>query len=603
MTTGSRPSLRPSLALGLALAAVSACGAEGEPTSLQQSALADDGVQGDDHDDSEEVRRAAARTVSWASERDCHDPVAVKILGFNDFHGQLSAGRKVGTRSVGGAAVLAAYLRAAQVGREERTFIVHAGDHVGASPPASALLQDEPSIAFLNLLASPACQGRPRKDRRCNLIGTAGNHEFDEGRSELVRLLGGGNHAKGPFLQDPWPGAVYPTVSANVVLTEAGTPLLPPYVIRRAGRARIGFVGAVLKETPTIVTPSGVAGLTFQDEAEAINRAVTDLRAQGVHTIVVLIHQGGPQASYTGATNPAAAGPAGPIAEIVSRLHDDVDLVVSGHAHAFSNAILATASGKEVLVTQAFSASTGYADIDLEIDPRTGDVIRKSAAIVTTWADEGPGLNPDPQVAALVTAAEDQVAPLVNQVVGTAAAPVTRAESAAGESALGNLIADAQRAATGTQLALMNPGGIRVDLPAGPITWGTAFSVQPFGNSLVAMTLTGQDLYDLLNQQWVGAFPRLLKTSGFSYTWSEGRPAADRVVEIRDGAGAPIDRAASYTVTVNSFLASGGDGFTVLLRGTNLVGGDVDLDALIAHFARLPSPFSAAIEGRIEKVP
>jgi 5'-nucleotidase len=557
-------------------------------------------------DEPDDLARQAARTrVSWQQPGvTCDNPVRLKLLSWNDFHGQLSAGRRVANRPVGGAAVMAAHLKAARVGWEERSVLVHAGDHVGATPAASALLQDEPSISFVNMLANKQCRRVRRDHPECDVVGTLGNHEFDEGKTELLRLLDGGNHPSGPFLVSTWTGADYPSVCANVVEAATGKTLLPPFVIKKLAGVSVGFIGAVLKETPTIVTPTGVAGLQFLDEADSINRAVVALRRKGVRAIVVTIHQGGTQGSYTGATQampPALNGPA--ITDIVRRLDDEVDVVVSGHAHAFTNTLLPTASGKPILVTQAFSSSTAYGDIELGIDPATGDVISKTASIVTTWGDEGPGLTPDPDVAALVKAAEDKVAPLVNQVVGTAAVALTRAESPAGESNLGNLIADAQRAATGTPMAFMNPGGIRADLAAGPVTWGALFAVQPFGNSLVRMDLTGQDIYDLLNQQWAGQpFPRIMKTSGFTYDWSASRPVGDRVVEVRL-AGLPIDRAATYSVTVNNFMATGGDNFTVLLRGRNLVGGDVDLDALIAHVRSLAQPFSAAIEGRITLLP
>jgi 5'-nucleotidase len=562
------------------------------------------GCAGHEGPDGEDVRREAGRRVSWKhphADR-CKDPVDVQILGFNDFHGQLSAGRFVAGRPVGSAAVLASYLKHAQKGREDSTFISHAGDHVGATPPSSALLQDEPSITFLNLLGSKHCKRHNRAHPQCNLVGTLGNHEFDEGKDELLRLIDGGNHASGPFLEKPYGGTTFPYVSANVVDAKTGESLLPPYVIKRVGDVAIGFIGAVLKETPTIVTPTGVAGLAFLDEAAAINEAVSELRRRHVRAIVVLIHQGGRQTSYSGATKPEAAAVDGAaIVDIVSRLDDEVDVVVAGHAHSFTNALLKTAGGKEVLVTQAFSSGTAYGDIDLQIDPATGDVIAKSAAIVTTWADEGPGLTPDAAVAKLTADAEAAVAPLVNQVIGAAATAITRAENQAGESALGNLIADAQRAAMGTDFAFMNPGGIRADLAAGPVTWGALFTVQPFGNSLVKMTLTGAQVHQLLEQQWLGQpFPRILKTSGLVYEWDAAQPVGARIIEVRKD-GAPIDKAASYTVTVNSFMAAGGDNFTVLPSGSNQVGGPIDLDALISYIQGLAQPFSAAIEGRIER--
>jgi len=532
------------------------------------------------------------------------DTLRVKLLAINDFHGQLSAGRLVSNRPVGGAAVLAAYLNAAQAGMEDRTFIVHAGDHVGATPPASALLQDEPSISFLNLLANKHCTYRRPNDQKCNLVGTLGNHEFDEGKDELLRLLDGGNHPTGPFLENPYRGAKFPYVCANAVRTADQEPLIDPYVVKKIKGVQIAFIGAVLRQTPTIVTPTGVAGITFLDEAEAINRYVAQLKANGVRTIVVLIHQGGRQTTYQGPTQIGASVVNGPdIQDIVTRLDDEVDVVVSGHAHSFTNALLKNQNGKEILLTQAFSASTAYADINLEIDHKSRDVVAKSASIITTFADIAPGLTPDPKVAQLVTQAEQTVALLVNEVIGQAAIDIVQAENSAGESTLGNLIADSQRAAVQADFAFMNPGGIRTDILAGEVTWGELFAVQPFGNSLVEMNLTGQQVYDLLNQQWAPPqqFPRILKTSGLTYTWDNNRPVNDRIVEVRKG-DIPLDRGATYSVVVNSFIAAGGDNFTVLLQGTNQVGGPVDLDALVDYIESLPQPFTAAIEGRITRL-
>lgn len=367
---------------------------------------------------------------------------------------------------------------------------------------------------------------------------------------------------------------------------------------------RLAFIGAVLKQTPTIVTPTGVAGLKFLDEADSINRYVKWLRREeGIHTFIVLIHQGGTQTSYQGPTQPGGLVTGQDIVDIVSRLDDDVDVAVSGHAHSFTNTLLKNQNGTEILVTQAFSSSTAYGDIDLTIDRKTRNVVAKSAAIVTTFADAGPGLTPNLAIASVVAQAEAKVAPLVNLVIGEAATDLLRTENSAGESTLGNLIADVQRTALGTDFAFMNPGGIRADLSAGPVTFGELFTVQPFGNSLVQMTLTGQQIYDLLNQQWSPnqPFPRIMKTSGLIYTWDNNRPIGDRIVEVRRN-GAPIDRQASFSVTVNNFMAAGGDNFTVLTQGQNQVGGPIDLDALISYAQDLPQPFSAAIEGRIVRL-
>lgn len=514
----------------------------------------------------------------------------VKVLGFNDFHGQLETGRVVAGRPVGGAAVLASYLKSAQAGIEDQTIIVHAGDHVGASPPASALLQDEPSISFLNLLANESCSAADRLNPACNVVGTVGNHEFDEGMNELLRLLSGGNFATGPFLEDPFPGALFPYVSANVIERATNQPLLRPFVVKELHGVKLGVIGAVLKQTPTIVTPSGVAGLDFLDEADAINAQVTALKELGVRTQIVTIHQGGFQTSYTGPTRPASLLTSGPdIQDIVSRLDDEIDVVISGHSHAFTNVLLPNANGKQILVVQAFSASTAYDDIDLLIDPASGDVVSKTAQVVTTFGDTGPGLAPDVAVAALVQKASERVAPLVNQVFGNAPAALTRVQNSAGESKLGDLIADAQLAAQGSQFVFMNPGGIRQDLDAGDITFGELFTIQPFGNTLVQMTMTGAQIIKVLEQQWVGqTSPKFLQIAGFEYTWNPAAPVGSRIVEVRLG-GVAIDPAASYTVTCNNFLAGGGDNFLAFKEGTNQIGGPIDLDALIEYVEHLGS--------------
>lgn len=524
-------------------------------------------------------------------------PVHVKLLGFNDFHGQIPP-HVVQGKPAGGAAALAAYLHAARRGFEDRHLIVHAGDLVGASPPASALLQDEPAVAMLGLLANGFCR-RGGDDERCNVVGTVGNHELDEGTPEMLRLVRGGNHASGPFLEDPWRGAAYPVVAANVTERSTGRPLFPAYVVRRLGGVRIGVVGAVLQETPRIVVPAGVTDLDFAEESQAINRAVAELRAKGVHAIVALLHQGGRQEPYAGATRPDRKGPGGEIARIASRLDDDVDVIVSGHSHQFTNALLPSRGGRPILVVQAWSRGTAYDDVDLLVDPVTQDVVRKSARIVTTWIDGAPPT--DPAIDELVRRARARVSPLVDREVGRAARDISREPNAAGESPLGNLIADAHRKAGSTDVALMNPGGIRDDLRAGPITWGALFTVQPFGNDLVRLELTGRQLRDVLEQQWRGqARPRMLAVSGLRYTWDAAAPDGDRVRSIEVG-GRPLDPARRYTVTVNGFLASGGDGFGELAAGADTTPGENDLDALVRHVRELPQPIRGRVDGRIRR--
>ncbi|HEV8550119.1 MAG TPA: 5'-nucleotidase C-terminal domain-containing protein [Polyangiaceae bacterium] len=559
-------------------------------------------------------------TDSCGADSQCaHAPVAdgalcsggnlkVKLLGFNDFHGQISAGKTVSGRPVGSAAVLSSYLEAAEAGIENQTLIVHAGDHVGASPASSALLKDEPSIQWLNLLANSACTYADKMNPACNVVGTLGNHEFDEGKAELLRLLNGGNHVSGPFLEDPYQGARFPYVSANVVDEVTNLPILPPYVIKKVQGVPIAFVGAVLEATPTIVTPTGVAGLKFLDEADAANSYVPELEAQGIKTLVLLIHQGGSQTSYTTGTNGSLTNSAlnGPdILDVVSRLDSEFDVVVSGHSHSFTNLLATNNAGKKLLVVQAFSAGTAYDDIDLTIDPVTKDVVTKTAKIVTTYADAGPGTTPDPTAAALTSAAEAKVAPLVSQVVGFSPASYTRDQNSAGESKLGDIIADAQNVAEGTQFAFMNPGGIRADLvvPAGggAVTWNDVFTIQPFGNTLVKMDMTGAQIKTLLEQQWQPTVTRFLQISGLGYTWNASLPVGGRIVELHDAAGNALDPSATYSITCNNFLAAGGDGFTTFVSGTNPIGGPIDLDALI-EYLEAHNPLPAPLTGRVARL-
>ncbi len=562
-------------------------------------------------DDSIELRHQAATPIYWQdNQSDPKDWVKFKILGFNDFHGQLEP-RTLFGRPVGGAAVLASYFEAEAEQSDYGAIIVHAGDHVGASPPISALLQDEPSINFLNMLSNGNCEVQKYEDGyhydpACNLVGTVGNHEFDDGVLELQRLINGGQHVNGPFLDKDYQGAKFPYVVANVVYQDTGKPILPPYVIKEVNHIPVAFIGAVLTATPSVVMPSGVAGLKFLDEVEAINSYIPELKAKGVRAIIVTIHQGTRQRFFSGVTSPDLTDVGGDIGPIIQQLDDEIDIVVAGHWHQFTNALMANNNGKQILVTQAFSRSTAYADIDVALDPTTHDIVMKSAQVMTTWADEGPGLEPDEDVAALVRSAALFVAPLVNQVIGTASADILRTTNAAGESALGNLIADAHRSAMKTDIAFTNSGGIRAELFAGPVTWGNLFEIQPFNNNVVRMDLTGQQVVDLLNQQWRGqSRSRMLKTSGISYSWTDGDGDATTLADnsvIESSiliAGKAIDLTVLYSVAVNSYIASGGSNYAILPLGINRVIGPVDLDALISYIKALPQPFSQVIEGRI----
>ena len=519
---------------------------------------------------------AAASGARGAHRADRH--VRLQLLAINDFHGALSSTRRVDGRPVGGAAVLAAWLdrRAQQAARTGApTLRLGAGDLIGASPPASALLQDEPTIRALDVM---------------HLIASAvGHHDLDEGLTELLRLQYGGTHPATAY----FPGARLRYLACNMVQAGTSHPVLAPSLLRRVGGVRVAVIGAALQETPTMVVASGVRGLEFLDEAAAVNRTVRRLHHRGIETFIVLLHQGG-SGSASG-TAPIS----GDVVATVAALDDAVDVVVTAHTHQAYTGMVA---GK--LVTQAGADGAAFADIDLVLDRRSGDVVRKRAAIVTTFAD-ARGLVPNKAVAGIVAAAEAQVAPLVSRIVGTASSAVVRAQNEAGESPLGDLIADAMRRSTGAQVAFMNPGGIRSDLAAGAVTWGGLFAVQPFSNYLVTVKLSGAQIERLLEQQWAGQpFPRVLQVSGLQYGWHASAlpgskvDAADVTV-----AGAPLDFAAGYTVTINNFMAGGGDNFGVAAEGTDRVDGVVDLDALIAHVQALEQPFGPPAGDRIRLLP
>jgi 5'-nucleotidase len=528
--------------------------------------------------------------VSWSKPKASAGPtVHLRLLAFNDFHGNLQSPTVSSARPVGGAAALAAYLKALQLADPNRTLIVHAGDQLGASPPITALLHNEPAIEFLNLLANRHCRYGSamrffdaahwqRDFNRCNVIGTLGNHEFDAGPDEIRRLLGGGNAPGGPFLENPYRGSQVPYVCANVLDRRTGKLLLPPYAVVMLGGIPVGVIGAVLRDTPSIVPAWAVADLQFLDEADAINQAALELKRHGVHVLIVLIHQGLEPV-------PGADGYdwRGPLRNILARLDQDIDVVVSGHTHNFTNALLPGRGAAPVLVTQAYSYGVALAQIDLRVDRATREVVAKSALIVPTWADAPPGLPGDPAARRLTAAAQKLVAASVGRVVGTLALPMTRAVTAGGESTLGDLVADAQRAATHADIALMNPGGLRSDLRAGPVTWGDVLTLHPFANRLITLDMTGAQLLAVLEQQWPlegDASPRILKTSGLYYSWDPARPSGARIVQACDATYQSLDPARHYRVTVNDFLANGGDDFTLFKQFGSGDSGPLDREAL-----------------------
>ena len=542
----------------------------------------------------------------------------IHLLGWNDFHGNLEpATLNIYGQFAGGAAWLAQAVHDKQALYGDHQLSVIAGDNIGASPLVDGLFFGEPSTIVTNLM---------RPD-----FASVGNHEFDKGSAELLRIQNGGCRADvgctaapyalaGGGTTDTYPGADFQYLSANVVRDDTGQTLFPAYGIKRfksdsGKKFSIGVIGEVLESTPTIVTPAGVAGLTFQDEADAANRAVADLRNQGVNTSVLVIHQGGFQ-SGAATLNGCAGNLAGSdIEAIVKRLDPSIKVIVSAHTHAEYRCLI-QANGATRLITSASSFGRILTDITLRVEDKSGvltDAVATNDIVRNSSNAFAPGTVPlldrpkDERVNAVVQQYVTAVAPLANQVIGKVTQDILNAANPLGEIPSGDVIADAQLVATqpanlgGAQIAFMNPGGIRggstfgflftpsgAEAP-GEVTYGEAFTVQPFGNSLVTKTMTGAQIHLLLEQQFVGCggqtTQRILQISaGFSWVRNAAAPVcADKVSGLTLN-GQPIDPATSYRVTMNNFLAGGGDGFTVFNQGTNALGGAQDIDALVAYF-------------------
>ena len=519
--------------------------------------------------------------------------VNLQILAINDFHGNIdSASSSFG--GTGGADYLATNIRAREA-EADNSIVVSAGDLIGASPLISALFHDEPTIEAMNLIGLD--------------INGVGNHEFDEGPEELLRMAHGGSHpVDGDLDGDPFFGADFEFLAANVVVDATGETLFPAYTVKNYQGVKVAFIGMTLEGTPTIVTPSGVAGLTFNDEVETVNALIPELQKKNIESIVVLLHEGG---FSDGGQNDCGSGLTGPVAEISAALDPAVDLVIAGHTN---DEFVCEIDGK--WVTMADTRGRLFTDIDVTLNRVTKDMTVVSIENVPNLRSVEAAAD----LRALIDKYDTLSAPLANQVIGTITTDITEDETPAGESALGDVIADAQLAATSgptvgnAVVAFMNPGGIREDLlfassgveADGEVTFGEAFSVQPFGNSLVTMTLTGAQIDALLEQQFdnpeAGSNRILQVSEGFTYTWDAAAPVGSRVdpatIMIN---GSPIDLGTGYRVTVNSFLADGGDNFSVLRDGTDRLGGEVDLDALVAYFGA-NSPVAPGPQDRINRV-
>ena len=526
-------------------------------------------------------------------------PVELRILAINDFHGNLRpppGGIRITdpedkTRktvvAAGGAEYMATLVKELRDGHKNTIFVA-AGDLIGASPFLSAMFHDEPTIEALSMMGLD--------------IASVGNHEFDEGKDELLRMQNGGCHpvdkCQGPH---PFQGAKFHYLAASTIEKATGKTVFPAYEIRTFEGIPVAFIGLTLKGTPSIISPESAAGLEFRDEAETVNALVPELKARGVEAIVVLIHEGG---TPTGDYN-ECPGISGPIVDIVKKFDKAVDVVVSGHTH---QAYVCEIDGR--LVTSGDKYGTIVTAIDIKLDPATRDVIRAGAnnAIVRTATYAR-----NPEQSALLESYDRVAAPIANRPAGSITETLSRVPNNAGESPLGDIIADAQLAATsnaasgGAVMAFTNPGGIRIDIAhkeGDAVTYADLFASQPFRNQLVTLTLTGKQIKDMLEQQWLDPKrPRILQVSkGFSYAWDNSKPNGERILAERMSLnGAPIDPFASYRVTVNNFLSVGGDGFTVLKDGTAPQIGVYDIDALHVFF-QANSPVRPGAANRIVRI-
>lgn len=525
--------------------------------------------------------------------------VDVRILAINDFHGYLrppSGGIRIAdpndrTKRIavpaGGAEHMATLVKELREG-QKNTIFVAAGDLIGASPFLSAMFHDEPTIESMSMMGLE--------------LATVGNHEFDEGKDELKRMQNGGCHpvdsCQGPH---PFKGARFHYLAASTIETETGKTIFPPYEIRQFEGIPVAFIGLTLRGTPDIISPISAAGLEFRDEADTVNALIPELKARGVEAIVVLIHEGGfPTGDYN-----ECPGISGAIVDIARKFDPAVDVVISGHTH---QAYVCEIDGR--LVTSGDKYGTLVTAIDLKLDPKTRDVISAKADNLIVRSNV---LAKDVEQTALLEAYDKYSAPIANRRAGSVTESLSRVPGEAGESALGDIIADAQLAATkadangGAMVAFTNAGGIRADITKkddGAVTYADVFASQPFRNQLVTLSLSGGQIKNMLEQQWLDPKrPRVLQVSkGFKYTWDAAKPYGERVVAASMSLnGEPIDPAKSYRVTVNNYLSVGGDGFTVLKEGTAQQFGAFDADALYAYF-QANSPIMPAVADRIARL-
>lgn len=526
----------------------------------------------------------------------------IQILAINDFHGQLEppaskitvgyneAGAPINV-DAGGSEYLATHINELKA-ENPNTFVISAGDSIGASPIISARFHDEPTIKALNIIGFD--------------FSAVGNHELDNGISELMRIRNGGCHpTDGCSGSSSFEGANFEYLAANIVNETTNATIFPAYEIKCIQGVPIGFIGVALKDTTSILPPSKVKGLKFLNETETINKYAKELKHMGVKTIVVIIHDGGYQEGLFNESRNMS----GPIVDVVKATDEEVDAFITGHTHQAYNGII---DGR--IVTQAGSGGTLLTDLDLVISNKTHDVVETSSRNIVVTRD----VPKNPEVTELVKEYSSLVAALANQVIGNITGNITMGMSNAGESSIGDVIADAQLYATsepdngGAVIAFANPGGIRADLLydqqsagelPGEVTYGEVFSVQPSEISMVTMTLNGTQIDTLLEQQLDNPTPRILQVSkGFSYTWNASAPAGNMIdissIKVNNTSISP---SGLYRVTVNNRMADGSYNLFVLKEGTDRTEGSLCRDALVNYLTAC-SPVAPGPQDRIAVV-
>jgi 5'-nucleotidase len=540
--------------------------------------------------------------------------IDVQLLAFNDYHGHLEAttpGAIYGAQA-GGAEFLASKLGELRAGKKF-SLTVAAGDLIGGSPAFSGLFHDEPSVESLNTMGLD--------------VSSVGNHEFDEGVDELLRMQNGGCHPDdGCYFPDaPYAGADFQWLAANVVNETTGETPLPPYWITKFNNVKVGFIGMTLEATDTLVAAAGIQGWEFQDEADTANALVPILEDQGVEAIVVLLHEGGSQTPPPGEVD-ACVGISGPVVAINDALDSEIDAIITGHTHLPYNCMLEDPAGQDRIVSSAYSYGRVVSELSLVLDKRTHDVRRDLSTAQNHIVDQAE-LTPDPAQTAIIEKWQPLYDAAGNTPVGTITADIVRGGTPPGsdrgvESPAGNLVADAQlwsTSANGAQIAFMNPGGVRSDLTYadsggegdGVVTFGEAFTFQPFGNTLLTFAMTGAQIVDVLEEQCQPAgssrpFLHLGVSQGVTYDLAKtivaGTCTSVSVTNVKLN-GVALDPTASYQVTVNNFLADGGDNFGTFatVTGPRIDGGN-DLQALINYLGTF-SPVSPPPTDRVNELP